>query len=350
MLICLPFFSGDRHLAVSLIDWIAQLGGTKTHDLLLIVDASTNSAGIADTARMCFHSVQEVQAEPVGVQGEWGKGTTNATACNEMWLTASIFIQHKFPKRRWFWLEADAVPTRPSWADEIENEDRNARKPFMGAYVNIPPFEPHMSGIAVYPYNVADYSMNMAVPQNIAWDYAGRRETVGKKMAHFTDLIQHEYRIDGKEPTFPTLESLSLIKPRTAVFHRCKDGTLVARLREKFSGVCVSGLNVSSSRDGQEPKGGNLSPNWPEGSTPSTSELHQKIRELEASNAKLREELKRRILESTPVAVVPVTSPRIPIPPPIHKVGSPMKKKRTITEEHRQKLKDSWKKRNAAKA
>lgn len=338
MLICIPFFSGDRHLAVSLIDWIAQLGGTKTHDLLLVVDASTNSAGIADTARMCFHSVQEVQAEPVGVQGEWGKGTTNATACNEMWLTASIFIQHKFPKRRWFWLEADAVPTRPSWADEIENEDRNARKPFMGAFVNIPPFEPHMSGIAVYPYNVADYSMNMAVPQNIAWDYAGRRETVGKKMAHFTDLIQHEYRIDGKEPTFPTLESLSLIKPRTAVFHRCKDGTLVARLREKLSGEAHV-MGAPGQRSGSIPDSPSIE-----------SLLRARIADLEASNAKLREELKRRILESTPVAVAAVASPRIPIPPPIHKVGSPMKKKRTISEAHRQKLKDSWKKRNAAKA
>lgn len=234
MLITLPFFAGDRDQAIRLANWIKQLGGVGHHDCLLVVDKGTTAQGVLEPCQAAFRSVTVIPAEPAGKQGTWGLGTTDATAANEMWLTASSYIFHKF-KCRWFWLEPDAVPIRSAWADELEAEDRSARKPFMGAYVNIPPHEPHMSGIAVYPPNVPDYSLDMAIPGRIAWDYAGRRDTVGKAKAHFTKLIQHEYRIHGESPTFPSAKSLSVIKPETAVFHRCKNDTLILRLSERLS-------------------------------------------------------------------------------------------------------------------
>lgn len=233
MLLVLPFYSGDKSLAVNLANWIAQLGGAQNHNCLLIVDKSTTSAGVIEPLRKAFKSVTETSSEPAGEQASWGNGTTDATAPNEMFLTASAYIYHK-QLGRWFWAETDIVPTRPTWLDEIEAEDKRGKKPFTGAYVDIPPHEPHMSGIAVYPSNVPDHSLKMATPGQIAWDYAGRSDTVGKGKAHFTTLIQHEYRIDGVSPTFPTQKSLSVIKPGTAVFHRCKDFSLIDRLRENL--------------------------------------------------------------------------------------------------------------------
>lgn len=234
MLCVIPFYSGDKHLAVNLANWIAQLGGVQNHDCLLIVDKSTTSSGVIEPLRKAFKSVTETTSEPAGEQASWGNGTTDATAPNEMFLTACAYVYHK-NLGRWFWLETDAVPMRSTWLDEIEAEDKKGKKPFMGAYVNIPPHEPHMSGIAVYPPNVPDHSLKMATPGPIAWDYAGRSDTVGKGKAHFTTLIQHEYRIHGESPTFPTQGSLSVIKPGTAVFHRCKDFSLIDRLREKLA-------------------------------------------------------------------------------------------------------------------
>lgn len=232
MICTLAFFAGDKPNAANLAQWINQLGGVKHHDCLLVVDAGTTPAGVVEHMHQAFKSLTIIRSEPVDSKGTWGDGTTDASGPNEMWLTAATYIQHRI-RKRWFWLESDAIPTRSTWLDEIEAEDKRGAKAFTGAYVDIPPHEPHMTGIAVYPPDVASHSLAMAIPGKIAWDYAGRKETVDKGKAHFTDLIQHEYRIHGESPTFPTQESLSVIKARTAVFHRCKDSTLIDRLRER---------------------------------------------------------------------------------------------------------------------
>lgn len=288
MLCVIPFFSGDRHLALQLAQHIERLGGVKHHTCLLVVDKGTMKDGVVEPLQKAFASVEVIYAEPAGAQGTWGNGTTDATAANEMFLTAAIYVQERL-KVPFFWMEPDATPMRSTWLDEIEAEYKSGRKAFMGAYVNIPPHEPHMSGVAVYPAIVAEHSMDMMRAANIAWDYTGRHDTIGKGKAHFTNLIQHEYRVHGESPTFPTQESLKVIRPETAVFHRCKDGTLIERLRE--SSACVSGLNVSASRDAQELGGRRKTPpDWPEGSTPSAeayAALSKRVEALEAVVARL---------------------------------------------------------------
>lgn len=241
MLVTLPYFSGDLDQAIRLANWIRDLGGVANHDCLLVIDRSTIGYGVFEPLQEAFRSVQSIPSDPAGAQGSWGTGTTDATAANQMWMTANIFIYHKL-KVPFFWMEPDAVPTRSTWLDELEAEYLASGKKFMGAHVNIPPHEPHMSGVSCYPFNVADHSLAMMDPPRdakggqMAWDYAGRRDTVEKAKAHFTDLIQHEYRINGESPTFPTVESLAVIRPRTAVFHRCKDESLIQRIREKKEG------------------------------------------------------------------------------------------------------------------
>jgi hypothetical protein len=235
MLTLIPYFSGDKDQAIRLSRWIADLGGVKNHDCLLVIDKSTNEAGVIEPLREAFRSVETVFSAPVGAQGSWGSGTTDATAANEMWMTGANYVYHKL-KVPFFWLEPDAAPTRSTWLDEIEAEYIAAGKPFMGMLVNMPPHEKHMSGVGCYPKDVANHSTIMMMPGPVAWDYAGRRDTVEKGKAHFTDLIQHVYRINGNKPewpTFPTLESLFQINQRAAVFHRCKDETLIERLREQ---------------------------------------------------------------------------------------------------------------------
>lgn len=331
MLAVISFYSGDKPLAVNLANWILQLGGVSNHDCLLVVDKSTTPIGVVDPLRKAFKSVTITSAEPVGEQGAWGNGTTNAEAPNEAWLTASAYVYHKL-NCRWFWLETDAVPTRSTWLDEIEAEDKRGGKPFMGAFVNIPPHEPHMSGIAVYPPNVPDHSLKMATPGTTAWDYAGRGDTVGKGKAHFTTLIQHEYRIHGESPNFPTQESLSVIKPGTAVFHRCKNDSLIARLREKQIVDAPSVTNVqekfetalSEVRNGQT----------------LGSVLRERIADLEKQVGVAQQiisELTAKLNCKERLA-------------PALAAATPTKKKRTLTPEHKAKLRASMAKARAAKA
>lgn len=281
MLCVIPFHAGDRSQAIQLAQWMKDLGGVKHHPCLLVVDKGTMKDGVVEPLEQAFKSVTVIYAEPAGQQGEWGKGTTDATAANEMFLTAATYIQEVI-KTPWALVEPDATPMRATWLDELEAEYLRGGKPFMGAYVNVPPHEPHMSGNGVYPAVVALHSLDMMRAGKIAWDYQGRHDTVGGRKAHFTNLIQHDYRVHGAPATFPTIESLSIIKPETALYHRCKDGTLIERLREKTS-VCVSGLNVSTSRDVQEPEGRHKTPpDWPGGSTPSTEAYADLVKRVEA--------------------------------------------------------------------
>lgn len=336
MLCVLAFFSGDKHLAVNLANWIERLGGVSTHDCLLVVDKSTDSSGVIEPLRRAFKSVIETSSEPAGSQGTWGTGTTDATAANEMWLTAGDYVYHKL-RRPWMWLESDAVPMRSSWLDEIENEYTRCRKPFMGAYVNIPPHEPHMSGNAVYPVDVAEHSLEMKIPNKIAWDYAGRRDTVGKQKAHFTQLIQHEYRVHGEAPTFPTRDSLKIIRPGTAIFHRCKDSSLIDRLRE-----------IHEEKRGATAIGEKMTP---ETVNPLATENEALKRRLEEMDRKITELVSRKRipmpekfnthdaeqakLRETPVAKRPYTKKQ-------------MKKKRVLSPEHLAKLQAGRAKAHAA--
>ncbi len=242
LLVVIPFYFGDKDQAVRLAEFWRDIGGVKNHDCLLVMDKKCSEQGVIEPCREAFKSIVGViRAEEVPLEGKWGTPEHNdASGPNEMWLTAMQWVMHK-SKQRWLWMEPDAVPTRPTSVDEIEVEDRRGAKPFTGAFVDLPAppppaqkLEAHMSGIGVYPINVPQFSMSMALPGKMAWDYAGREDTVIKKKAHFTKLIQHEYRVHGESPTFPNMESLLIIRPETAIFHRCKDASLISRLREKF--------------------------------------------------------------------------------------------------------------------
>lgn len=318
MLICLPFYSGDRDQAVRLAAWIRDLGGVKNHDALLIVDKGTTSIDVIEPLREAFKSVTETSAEPEGEQGTWGNGTTDATAANSMWLTAVAYVYH-VAKRRWFWLEPDAVPMRPTWLDEIEAEDKRGGKPFTGAFVDIPPHEPHMTGIAVYPPDVAACSLDMTVPGKIAWDYSGRRDTVGKGKAHFTKLIQHEYRIHGESPNFPTIESLSVIRPETAVFHRCKNDSLVQRLRERIGKLNPEQMSEEAIR---------AKPHIIARDLELLLNLEKRVFQLEQQLAVRSEPMTDKIVAALPIKPYTKTQLR----------GKPMKKKRTLSPEHKAKL------------
>lgn len=325
MLCVIPFFSGDKDQAIRLANWIRHLGGVKHHDCLLVIDTGTTETDVIEPLHEAFSSVATIKCAPVGSQGTWGSGTTDATAANEMWLAGANCVFHR-QKVPFFWLEPDAVPTRSTWLDEIEAEYKTCGKRFMGAFVDIPPHEQHMSGVSVYPADVANHSVDMMQPGQIAWDYAGRNDTVVRKKANFTNLIQHEYRIDGEAPTFPTIESMSVIRPETAVFHRCKNDSLVQRLREQEVSIRGGSHKMLLATD-QDP-----------------------FAKLAIANARIAELEKQLAIRSVPISENIASA--LPIKPHYKtqlRKGNPMKSKRTLSPERKAQLVEAMTKARAAK-
>lgn len=239
MIVVLNFCHHDRDTALRLLQWVTTLGGVGKHDLMLqysrVVKDNDNWQELKAEGEKAFASVSTVL-----IDGEDERGWPWSP--NYAWMNALRVIREKIQKP-WLWMEADCVPLVPEWLDRIEAEYTKAAKPFMGAEVSGPPRR--LSGVAVYPPMVVTYLQkkrlgDMSV-RNEAFDSYYASEWMDH--AHVTSLIQNVYltqRDPDVLPTFPTQESLSLLDPRAVLFHRCKDGTLINRLREKETGTKIA--------------------------------------------------------------------------------------------------------------
>lgn len=140
----------------------------------------------------------------------------------------------------WFWWEQDAIPLKPDWLEQLEAEYRRGGKAFMGHRVHQ---MDHINGVAVYPWNVCEYTYKAMLCQAAAWDYVMRDETKGVTHA-CNHLIGHIWNIgkdgiptngDGKAPTFRDWDEVErLVDPSLVIMHRCKDGSLADRLMERM--------------------------------------------------------------------------------------------------------------------
>lgn len=145
----------------------------------------------------------------------------------------------------WLFLEADVVAIRSGWLRDIAKEYEKAGKPFMGHIVEK---MGHLNGAAVYPANVALYSVDAFRTEEAAWDVVMGAELslhTGGILAnvHSADkLFQHCWCINpadgkcwngsGEIPTFRhPRDVVRLVDLNFAVFHRCKDGSLIDQLR-----------------------------------------------------------------------------------------------------------------------
>lgn len=164
--------------------------------------------------------------------------TTWPMAPNHAWQQAAWNIHRNHPREFWFWWEADATPLRAGWLKDIEAAHLAGKNPFSGHIVQ---GMGHFNGVAVYPPNICDYAPNAMFCRAAAWDVVLRDDTAGKVTA-LNDLILHCWNLDkdgkptngaGREPTFRTeAEMLDLIDFHAGLFHRCKDGSLMDRIRE----------------------------------------------------------------------------------------------------------------------
>lgn len=230
MLTALHFCAKDRHLAFGLLQWIQELGGAKNHELLLVTGVHTASMGMHAELELLAHEVfgkAEFRITDTQDEGGWPSSANNA------WRDTIIFSRMKIGKP-FLWLEPDCTPLTSDWLDRIDAEYNAAGKPFLGAEVTVP--QHRMSGIGIYPPDFVRYTSRLHMLQrNVPFDQYFAQDIVPN--ANFTPLIQNVWNVEfGKPetiPTFPDQESLKLLDPKAVLFHRCKDLSLIQRLREK---------------------------------------------------------------------------------------------------------------------
>ncbi len=233
MILVIAFCQKDKATTVRLANWIAELGGTSRHDLLLAFHEDTTPDPIHEILKPHFNHVGGFKISD--------SETTYPAIANIMWheCVKTVADQFNVP---WFWMEPDAVPLVPEWLDKIEDEYLAAKKPFMLDKV-ITPTRSHNSGVGVYPGRVRDYTIRLWELSNIPWDVFLAEEFT--PFTHHTALIHDKfYRVwedpNSGPPIFPDAASLSIIEPGAVLFHRNKDGSLMDRLRESRGGVIAA--------------------------------------------------------------------------------------------------------------
>jgi len=223
----IPICRKDYLEAVELLPWINELGGCKTHEVLLFF-----SADVPYERRECLVKVATkgwkavyVEATPWCLPHErWPIGPNWMHQCAARW----VMLNKRQP---WFWMEPDCVPLKPGWLGAIEKEYNDGFKPFLG--VKEPAggtYPSHISGCRVSPwYFYNRYWSSYEVPTT-PFDVMDTERINAE--ATESKIMCFIYNQHGIAPRFYLPEDLNTISPKAVLFHRNKDGSLIRLLRE----------------------------------------------------------------------------------------------------------------------
>ncbi len=232
MIVVIPFHPGDSHLVGDLLEWCYDLGGCPNHNAILVADAAVKW----DVARTYLREAQSIFKSASILATDQPYTDPWPMSANAMWFFAARHV-----KEPWLWLEPDAIPLRTGWLDAISDAYARCNRPFMGAIVpsmlNGQSFT-YMNGVAVYPANVIDIVEPAMRDARVAWDVAAAPVILSKAMN--TSLIHCWWGEKDLPPTFSpgatgrNAKKLDWIPKDAVLHHRCKDGSLIMALRQKF--------------------------------------------------------------------------------------------------------------------
>jgi hypothetical protein len=243
VIVVFPTCHKDLGQCQKLIDWCSEIDTYPNHQALIVASTLITNEQISSlvaSAQKSFSNVTAIK-QKIAEEGGW------PISPNRMFQLAAQWVQD-VGRREWLWLEPDAIPLRAGWLDTLQSEYLAGGKPFMGTvfeWVSAVRKLPHLTGTAIYPPDLARLNPYVLNTSTIPFDCT--RPDITLKHAHQTRLIQHVWgdRETNVAPTFPDPTSLSVIDPTSVVWHRCKDGSLIERLRE-IREKAVAGVSTAA--------------------------------------------------------------------------------------------------------
>ena len=234
MLVAIAYHFGDLDQARSLAGWLRELGPYPNHDILVARDSSTEDRPFYESG---FRRYEEIIIRQTDVYKKWPQ------SCNNAFSKIAKHIQFTRPEP-WLWIEPDCVPIARGWLDLIAGEYLAGGKPFLGDFIpGIEGGPDHMSGIGVYPPNLAEAGAGVAtLADEHPWDLLSGPEIVPRMVR--SRFIQHVW----KRPVFANVEEIrATLRPETVlILHSDKAGSIIQLLskgKREESGVCLHTQN-----------------------------------------------------------------------------------------------------------
>lgn len=241
MILVCPFCAKDGAIALKNLLWMEELDGRLPFDVVLSHDDQTPASMVQDMKVAANRIFQKADTfwYPAPEKKHW------PAAPNWAWQNVARYMA-AIVKKPWLFLEADAVPIRKGWLRDIAVEHYRAGLPFSGHFVDQ---SKHMNGVGVYPPDVAKYSVGAFRTEETAWDVVLGKDLSlqeGGSMCYVHPshtLFQLCWAVNpadgkawygnGEVASFKSFNDLLRIVDTTmAVFHRCKDGSLIDWLRQ----------------------------------------------------------------------------------------------------------------------
>jgi len=225
LVVVLPVARFDWNLAMKWLKWVASLAIPETSGM----DGREKFPLVVwSTPALTSEQFEQLgdAAEPLQIVPEICSGLEEIGyfgSPNQMFKGALEYCEKEFPGRAMLWAEADTVPMRQGWYGQILAEYRACGRPFMGDVQRAGDI-PHLTGNAVYHPNWRKLAPSLAAmgQEECGFDSLCAHDILPR--AHYAKTIQQIWR-----PPLPITEAWAQknIKPETALFHQCKDGSLI---------------------------------------------------------------------------------------------------------------------------
>ena len=236
--IVLPVCHADIARAKQSLELIKQFGGVSPF-LVFTWGAGWDKEEVL-SVMPCRHTVLETENE-MG----WPE------ACNHLFQQTAYILNNSGNKKPWFFMEADCLPLRAGWYEELCQEYENAGKPYMGVvtptmWVNLQTHErwmdgEHMVGCGIYPADFVTRETGFELVDRHAWD-----TEIGDKVVpftHNTKLMAHRWQtvnyrkndegllIMDDVPKEDVDSRVKPIPPEAVTLHGVKDDSLYKLLK-----------------------------------------------------------------------------------------------------------------------
>jgi len=219
MIVFISYHHDDKPLMLRWANHIKKLGGASKHHIIVMPAHGVSTEGVMEPLREAFGRAEELPC--FHTEQGW------PISCNRAFEQAA-WHSYQVTKQSFLWMEPDAIPLKSSWLDDIEAEYKQCGKPFMGDFVRIAGVLPngidHMSGIAVYHWDMPRILPSVFNNDNTAWDIASGREVV--MQVHRTGLIQHDWIPEKKWRR--DVVTRDCVNPLAVVYHPDKLGVLMS--------------------------------------------------------------------------------------------------------------------------
>ena len=261
MKIILPVTKHDQETFIKRNTLLIKQGGLKSHQGVIYAAPSAKHIADAeyDRLRDVFGSLEIIVPN---VEPDFGDQFINQ---NVFFYGCVMNLERQRNRSYWLWLEADATPTTPEWANALDSEYRANGTPYCGNIVELPfnsggklitnTGEFMMMGVGIYPPNMVDLAnpdiralvidLGKQGQQNpkCPWDVYLRGEMRRAGWSN-TKLIADQwntqnYRRVANGYECEPCETTRLVRNRggfipdsVVLIHGCKDDTLLDLLME----------------------------------------------------------------------------------------------------------------------